>query len=72
MAADDPVWAGHLPGPVAGQLGWVHSTLLESFSRQMVAGSPSAQVAVEAADLLDQMRVRLGDAVLGYVRRAAR
>ncbi|MFC1401872.1 MULTISPECIES: TetR/AcrR family transcriptional regulator [Streptacidiphilus] len=66
---DDPARAARLPGLVAGQLDWVHSTLLESISRDMVAGHPPAHVARDAADLLVQMRGLLSDAVLGYAPR---
>ena len=66
----DPVdTADRLPGLVAGQLGWVHSTLLEFIGREIVAGRPPVQVAQEAGELLEQMRELLSEAVLGYAER---
>ncbi|MEZ0067354.1 AcrR family transcriptional regulator [Streptacidiphilus sp. MAP12-20] len=72
VTTDDQIRAARLPGLVAGQLGWVHSTLLESISRGMVAGHPPAQVARDSADLLAQMRTLLSDTVLTYAQRPAR
>ncbi|MCX4532591.1 TetR/AcrR family transcriptional regulator [Streptomyces sp. NPDC002596] len=60
-----------LPLLVAGQLSWVHSTLLGHIGREMVAGRKPAEVSREALVLLDEMEDVLGDKVLNYARRAA-
>jgi AcrR family transcriptional regulator len=61
--------ADRLPGLVAGQLGWVHSTLLEFIGREIVVGRPPVRVAREAGELLEQMRGLLSETVLGYAER---
>ncbi|MGN5630485.1 TetR/AcrR family transcriptional regulator [Streptomyces sp. AC154] len=62
----DPV-----PVLVAGQLSWVHSTLMGHIGREMVAGRKAAEVSREALVLLDDMEDLLGEKVLNYARRAA-
>ncbi|MEY9936527.1 hypothetical protein [Streptacidiphilus sp. MAP5-3] len=58
-----------LPGLVASQLGWAHSTLLDLIGWEMVAGRPPEQVTRDATDLLQHMRTLLGDAILDYAPR---
>ncbi|MEV0488719.1 hypothetical protein [Streptomyces atratus] len=60
-----------LPLLVAGQLSWVHSTLLGHIGRETVAGRKPDEVSREALVLLDEMEDVLGDKALNYGRRAA-
>lgn len=62
----DPV-----PDLVAGQLSWVHSTLMAYIGGEMVAGRPPDEVSRDALALLDGMEDLLGEKVLNYARRAA-
>ncbi|WP_328865367.1 TetR/AcrR family transcriptional regulator [Streptomyces sp. NBC_00304] len=62
----DPV-----PVLVAGQLSWVHSTLMGYIGREMVAGRRAAEVSRDALVLLDDIEDLLGEKVLNYARRAA-
>ncbi|WP_328695557.1 TetR/AcrR family transcriptional regulator [Streptomyces sp. NBC_00342] len=62
----DPV-----PVLVAGQLSWVHSTLMGYIGREMVAGRGAAEVSRDALVLLDDIEDLLGEKVLNYARRAA-
>ncbi|MFJ4898851.1 TetR/AcrR family transcriptional regulator [Streptomyces sp. NPDC088727] len=62
----DPV-----PALVAGQLSWVHSTLMGYIGREMVAGRRAAEVSRDALVLLDDIEDLLGEKVLNYARRAA-
>ncbi|MFB4421915.1 TetR/AcrR family transcriptional regulator [Streptomyces sp. QL37] len=64
--AGDPV-----PELVAGQLSWVHSTLMAYIGREMVAGRKPEEVSRDALALLDDMEELLGEKVLNYARRAA-
>ncbi|MFF5894643.1 TetR/AcrR family transcriptional regulator [Streptomyces argenteolus] len=59
------------PVLVAGQLAWVHSTLMAYIGREMVAGRRPDAVSRDALVLLDDMEDLLGAKVLGYARRAA-
>lgn len=59
------------PVLVAGQLAWVHSTLMAYIGREMVAGRRPDAVSRDALVLLDDMEDLLGARVLGYARRAA-
>uniref|UniRef100_A0AAU2VNP7 TetR/AcrR family transcriptional regulator n=1 Tax=Streptomyces sp. NBC_00008 TaxID=2903610 RepID=A0AAU2VNP7_9ACTN len=62
----DPV-----PVLVAGQLSWVHSTLMGYIGREMVAGRRAAEVSRDALVLLDDIEDLLGEKVLNYARRTA-
>ncbi|MFG2428153.1 TetR/AcrR family transcriptional regulator [Streptomyces sp. NPDC048590] len=61
----DPV-----PDLVAGQLSWVHSTLMAYIGREMMAGRDPVEVSRDALVLLDEMEDLLGERVLNYARRA--
>ncbi|WP_432101738.1 TetR/AcrR family transcriptional regulator [Streptomyces sp. bgisy091] len=61
----DPV-----PDLVAGQLSWVHSTLMAYIGREMMAGRDPGEVSRDALVLLDEMEDLLGERVLNYARRA--
>ncbi|WP_406145905.1 TetR/AcrR family transcriptional regulator [Streptomyces sp. NBC_01012] len=61
-------WA---PVLVAGQLSWVHSTLMAYVGGEMVAGRGTDEVSRDALVLLDDMEDLLGGKVLNYARRAA-
>ncbi|TXS38086.1 TetR/AcrR family transcriptional regulator [Streptomyces sp. OR43] len=56
---------------VAGQLSWVHGTLMAYIGGEMVAGRKAAEVSRDALVLLDDIEGLLGEAVLNYARRAA-
>ncbi|MGX1755966.1 TetR/AcrR family transcriptional regulator [Streptomyces lydicus] len=64
-AAGDP-----LPGLMAGQIGWVHQSLMGWITQQMLAGRKPAEVSREALVLLDEMAELLGEKVLNYAVRA--
>lgn len=64
-AADD--W---LPLMVAGQLNWVHSTLMGYIGREMMTGRAPDEVSREALALLDDLEDALGGKVLNYAVRA--
>ncbi|MFH8608290.1 TetR/AcrR family transcriptional regulator [Streptomyces sp. NPDC018029] len=66
-AADDP-----LPGLIAGQLSWLHSTLMAWIGDEMSKSREPAEVSREALVLLDEMEDLLGEKVLNYAVRAAR
>ncbi|MCT2546024.1 MULTISPECIES: TetR/AcrR family transcriptional regulator [Streptomyces] len=59
------------PVLVAGQLHWVHSTLMAYIGREMVAGRRAGEVSRDALVLLDDIEELLGEKVLNYARRAA-
>ncbi|MFE9853965.1 TetR/AcrR family transcriptional regulator [Streptomyces sp. NPDC005780] len=56
---------------VAGQLSWVHATLMAYIGGEMVAGRKAAEVSRDALVLLDDIEDLLGETVLNYARRAA-
>ncbi|MER5275524.1 helix-turn-helix domain-containing protein [Streptomyces sp. NPDC002809] len=56
---------------VAGQLAWVHATLMAYIGAEMVAGRKAAEVSRDALVLLDDVEDLLGERVLNYARRAA-
>ncbi|WP_326657929.1 TetR/AcrR family transcriptional regulator [Streptomyces sp. NBC_00385] len=56
---------------VAGQLSWVHATLMAYIGGEMVAGRKAAEVSRDALVLLDDIEGLLGETVLNYARRAA-
>ncbi|MFG3547277.1 TetR/AcrR family transcriptional regulator [Streptomyces sp. NPDC047725] len=63
-ADDDP-----LPDLIAGQINWLHSTVMDGIGRRMVAGGVPAEVSREVLVLLDEMEDLLGEKVLGYAVR---
>ncbi|MEV0254337.1 TetR/AcrR family transcriptional regulator [Streptomyces sp. NPDC050732] len=65
-AADDP-----LPGLIAGQLSWLHSTLMAWIGDEMSKSREPGEVSREALVLLDEMEDLLGEKVLNYAVRAA-
>lgn len=60
-ADDDP-----MPYLIAGQLSWVHSTLMAWIGDEMVKGREPADVSRDALGLLDEMEELLGEKVLNY------
>ncbi|MGW3011531.1 TetR/AcrR family transcriptional regulator [Streptomyces sp. NPDC001219] len=65
-AAGDP-----LPGLMAGQIGWVHQSLMGWIAHEMIEGRKPVEVSREALVLLDEMEELLGEKVLNYAVRAA-
>ncbi|MFH8571471.1 TetR/AcrR family transcriptional regulator [Streptomyces sp. NPDC017993] len=59
-----------LPLLVAGQISWVHSTVIGAIAREMLAGRTAAAVSREALALLDEMADLLSEKVLNYAVRA--
>ncbi|MCI3243209.1 MULTISPECIES: TetR/AcrR family transcriptional regulator [Streptomyces] len=64
-ADDDP-----MPHLIAGQLGWVHSTVMGVIGREMVKGRNPGEVSREVLVLLDDMEELLGEKVLNYAVRS--
>ncbi|MFJ9416267.1 MULTISPECIES: TetR/AcrR family transcriptional regulator [unclassified Streptomyces] len=64
--ADDP-----MPGLMAGQINWVHQTLMTAITREMIAGRKPAAVSREALALLDEVEDMLSEKVLNYAVRVA-
>ncbi|MFE3855003.1 TetR/AcrR family transcriptional regulator [Streptomyces griseorubiginosus] len=62
--ADDP-----MPGLIAGQIGWVHSTVMAVIGREMVKGREPDEVSRETLALLDDLEELLSDKVLNYAVR---
>ncbi|MEU6127315.1 TetR/AcrR family transcriptional regulator [Streptomyces sp. NPDC047123] len=60
-----------LPGLMAGQLSWVHSTLMAWIGAEMSRRREPAEVSREALALLDEMEELLSRKVLNYAVRAA-
>ncbi|MFE1796853.1 MULTISPECIES: TetR/AcrR family transcriptional regulator [unclassified Streptomyces] len=65
-APDDP-----MPGLMAGQIGWLHQTVMSTVGREMIAGRDPAEVSREVLTLLDGMEDLLSEKVLNYAVRAA-
>ncbi|MEV7193279.1 TetR/AcrR family transcriptional regulator [Streptomyces sp. NPDC093510] len=65
-ADDDP-----MPGLIAGQLSWLHSTLMAWIGDEMSKCREPAEVSREALVLLDEMEDLLSEKVLNYAVRAA-
>ncbi len=63
-APDDP-----LPGLVAGQICWIHSTVFVTIGREMLKGRAPAEVSREILVLVDDIEELLSDRVLGYAVR---
>ena len=64
-APDDPT-----PGLMAGQIGWLHQTVMSTVSREMMACRAPAEVSREVLVLLDGMEDLLSEKVLNYAVRA--
>jgi AcrR family transcriptional regulator len=64
--ADDP-----LPTLMAGQINWLHSTVMAAIGERMLAGGTPSQVSREVLVLLDEMEELLSGKVLNYAVRAA-
>ncbi|WP_371527134.1 TetR/AcrR family transcriptional regulator [Streptomyces sp. NBC_01283] len=60
-----------MPGLIAGQLSWVHSTLMAWIGDEMVKCRKPAEVSRDALVLLDEMEDLLGEKVLNYAVRGA-
>ncbi|RFC72267.1 TetR/AcrR family transcriptional regulator [Streptomyces sp. AcE210] len=63
---DDP-----LPALMAGQINWIHTTLLSRIAAEMIKVRPAGEVSREALGLLDEMEGLLGESVLNYAAREA-
>jgi len=63
-ADDDP-----MPGLIAGQLGWVHSTVMGVIGREMVKERNPREVSREVLVLLDDIEDLLSEKVLNYAVR---
>lgn len=60
-----------MPGLIAGQLSWVHSTLMAWIGDEMVKCRKPAEVSRDALELLDEMEDLLSEKVLNYAVRDA-
>ncbi|MET7736444.1 TetR/AcrR family transcriptional regulator [Streptomyces sp. NPDC005402] len=58
-----------MPGLIAGQINWVHSTVMAVIGREMVKGRKPDEVSREVLVLLDDMEHLLSDKVLNYAVR---
>ncbi|MEW2612731.1 TetR/AcrR family transcriptional regulator [Streptomyces sp. NPDC047880] len=65
-AAGDP-----MPALIAGQLNWLHQTVMGSIGRAMVDGRDRGEVSRETLVLLDEMEGLLSERVLNYAVRGA-
>ncbi|MFK0025532.1 TetR/AcrR family transcriptional regulator [Streptomyces sp. NPDC090798] len=63
-SAGDP-----LPGLIAGQVNWVHQTVMAVIGREMMAGRNPDEVSREVLLLLDDMEELLSEKVLNYAVR---
>ncbi|MFJ6837656.1 TetR/AcrR family transcriptional regulator [Streptomyces sp. NPDC091209] len=59
-----------LPGLVAGQINWVHQTVVSAIAREMMAGRNPDEVSREILVLLDDIEDLLSRKVLNYAVRA--
>ncbi|MFC8128624.1 TetR/AcrR family transcriptional regulator [Streptomyces sp. NPDC057302] len=60
-----------MPGLIAGQLSWLHSTLMAWIGDEMAKCRKAAEVSRDALVLLDEMEDLLGQKVLNYAVRDA-
>ncbi|MFF1307674.1 TetR/AcrR family transcriptional regulator [Streptomyces sp. NPDC058307] len=58
-----------LPALIAGQINWLHQTVIGSIGREMAAGRKPDEVSREALALLDDIEELLSDKVLNYAVR---
>ncbi|WP_282084350.1 TetR/AcrR family transcriptional regulator [Streptomyces tendae] len=63
-ADDDPV-----PPLMAGQINWLHGTVMATIGRRLMAGGKPAEVSRDILVLLDEMEDLLSDRVLNYAVR---
>ncbi|MGW6460875.1 TetR/AcrR family transcriptional regulator [Streptomyces sp. NPDC055078] len=63
--------ADPLPTLMAGQINWVHQTVMGVIGREMMAGRDPAAVSRETLGIMDEMEDLLGERVLAYAVRAA-
>ncbi|NUR29098.1 MAG: TetR/AcrR family transcriptional regulator [Catenulispora sp.] len=63
-ADDDP-----MPALIAGQINWLHHTVMGVIGRRMVAGGSPAEVSRQVLVLLDEMEELLSEKVLNYAVR---
>ncbi|MER5491188.1 TetR/AcrR family transcriptional regulator [Streptomyces sp. NPDC002454] len=59
-----------LPGLMAGQIDWLHRTVMAVIRSGLVEGATPEAVSREALDALDEMEELLGERVLNYAVRA--
>ena len=64
-SVDDP-----MPTLIAGQINWLHQTVMGVIGREMVAGRKPGEVSREVLLLLDDMEDLLSEKVLNYAVRA--
>ncbi|MFG3107599.1 TetR/AcrR family transcriptional regulator [Streptomyces tendae] len=64
--AEDP-----LPGLMAGQINWLHGTVMVEIGHRMVAGGKPSEVSREMLLLLDEMEELLSEKALNYAVRGA-
>jgi AcrR family transcriptional regulator len=64
--ADDPT-----PALMAGQINWLHETVMATIGQRMLAGGRPSEVSREVLALLDDMEELLSEKVLGYAVRGA-
>ncbi|MEV5429834.1 TetR family transcriptional regulator [Streptomyces sp. NPDC052701] len=64
--ADDP-----MPALMAGQINWLHETVIATIGQRMLAGGRPSEVSREVLALLDDMEELLSEKVLGYAVRDA-
>ena len=64
--ADDP-----MPALMAGQINWLHGTVIATIGQRMLAGGRPSEVSREVLALLDDMEELLSEKVLGYAVRDA-
>ncbi|MEZ7007277.1 TetR/AcrR family transcriptional regulator [Streptomyces sp. AD55] len=60
-----------MPDLIAGQIDWLHATLMAAVGRRMLDGGRPADVSREMLGLLDAMEELLGERVLNYAVRGA-
>ncbi|MFI1155508.1 TetR/AcrR family transcriptional regulator [Streptomyces sioyaensis] len=60
-----------MPSLMAGQINWVHQSLMHWIAQAMLAGRKPAEASREALVLLDEMAELLGEKVLNYAVRTA-
>ncbi|MFV0133602.1 TetR/AcrR family transcriptional regulator [Streptomyces sp. HMX87] len=65
-ADDDP-----LPALMAGQINWLHGTLMATIGQRMIAGGEPSEVSRQMLAMLDDMEELLSEKVLNYAVRGA-
>jgi AcrR family transcriptional regulator len=63
-ADDDP-----MPALIAGQINWLHQTVMATIGQRMIAGGSPAEVSRQVLLLLDEMEELLSEKVLNYAVR---